>query len=70
MRKPKDPRSERLGMLKGAYASCMDCKDHDRPACFTLMLLREAGVFYRGRCNRDTIDGAIIKDDEQDRLPE
>ena len=58
---------ERKNLLKGAGTTCKSCKDHNKRKCNLLQLLKDADVYYIGRCNRDTETGVELTLPEENK---
>lgn len=48
--------------IEGATEACNVCRDQEKKLCYVLKTLKQLGLFYKGKCGRDTKDGVILAD--------
>ena len=49
--------------IEGAVEACNVCKDEKKPVCYVLKTLKQLGLYFKGKCGRDTETG-IVKNSE------
>lgn len=56
--------------IEGAIEACGYCKDERKKVCYVLRTLKQLGLFYKGKCGRDTESGVILNADRRDQTDE
>ena len=46
--------------IEGAVEACKVCDNEKKPLCYVLKTLKQLGLFYKGKCGRDTKTGVIL----------
>jgi hypothetical protein len=60
MQRGIDYRKKISAEIEGATEACKVCDNEKKPICYVLKTLKQLGLFYKGKCGRDTATGIII----------
>ena len=50
--------------IEGAEEACKVCDNEKKPLCYVLKTLKQLGLYFKGKCGRDTETGIIRKNSE------
>ena len=50
--------------IEGAVEACQVCDNEKKPLCYVLKTLKQLGLYFKGKCGRDTETGIVRKDSE------
>jgi hypothetical protein len=50
--------------IEGAVEACKVCDNEKKPLCYVLKTLKQLGLYFKGKCGRDTETGIVLKNSE------
>ena len=60
MQRGIDYRKKISAEIEGATEACKVCNNEKKPICYVLKTLKQLGLYFKGKCGRDTKTGVIL----------